>query len=172
MLIEFKGMTPKVEKAAYIAPSATICGDVVLGQDSSIWFNAVIRGEVDAIRIGDRSNVQDHAMLHADYDCPITICNGVSVGHNSIVHGATIEDDVIVGMGAQVLNGAVVGRGSFIAAGALVKEGQIIPERSLVVGIPGKIVKTFTEEEVDRQRENARVYVEDAHEYAQSKVWE
>ena len=123
MLIEFKGMAPDVTQAVYIAENATICGDVTLGKDSSVWFNAVIRAEVAPISVGKMSNVQDHTMLHADYDCPIRIGSRVSIGHSAIIHGATIEDRVIVGMGAIVMNGAVIGEGSIIAAGALVKEG-------------------------------------------------
>lgn len=170
MLIEFKGMKPDVSKAAFIAENATISGDVILGENSSVWFGAVIRGEVDSIRIGNESNVQDNVMLHSDYDCPIVIGNRVSVGHNAIVHGATIEDDVIVGMHATVMDGARVGRGSLIAAGALVKEHEIIPERSLVVGVPGKIVRTLDELAYERNLANAKVYVEDAKEYAKSPI--
>ena len=114
MLIEFKGMVPDVSQAAYIAENATICGDVTLGKDSSVWFNAVIRAEVAPINVGEMSNVQDHTMLHADYDCPIRIGSRVSIGHSAIIHGATIEDRVIVGMGAIVMNGAVIGEGSII----------------------------------------------------------
>ena len=109
MLVEFKGMFPDVEKAAFIAPNAAICGDVAMDEGSSVWFSAVIRGEVAPIRIGKNSNVQDNAMLHSDYDCPVTLGDRVSVGHNAIVHGATIEDDVTVGMHATVMNGAVIG---------------------------------------------------------------
>ena len=144
MLIEFKGMAPDVSQAAYIAENATICGDVTLGKDSSVWFNAVIRAEVAPISVGEMSNVQDHTMLHADYDCPIRIGSRVSIGHSAIIHGATIEDRVIVGMGAIVMNGAVIGEGSIIAAGALVKEGTIIPPYSLVAGVPGVVKKTLT----------------------------
>ena len=126
VLIEFKGMVPDVSQAAYIAENATICGDVTLGKDSSVWFNAVIRAEVAPINVGEMSYVQDHTMLHADYDCPYRIGSRVSIGHSAIIHGATIEDRVIVGMGAIVMNGAVIGEGSFIAAGALVKEGTVI----------------------------------------------
>lgn len=122
MLIEFKGMAPDVSQAAYIAENATICGDVTLGKDSSVWFNAVIRAEVASVSVGEMSNVQDHTMLHADYDCPIRIGSRVSIGHSAIIHGATIEDRVIVGMGAIVMNGAVIGEGSIIAAGALARK--------------------------------------------------
>ena len=137
MLVEFKGMFPDVEKAAFIAPNAAICGDVAMDEGSSVWFSAVIRGEVAPIRIGKNSNVQDNAMLHSDYDCPVTLGDRVSVGHNAIVHGATIEDDVTVGMHATVMNGAVIGAGSMVAAGALVKERSVIPPCSLVVGVQG-----------------------------------
>ena len=150
MIIEFKGMRPDVEKAEFIADSATLSGDIHLAENTSVWFG----------------NVQDNAMLHADYDLPITIGERVSVGHNAIVHGATIEDDVIVGMHATVMNGAHVGRGSIIAAGALVKERAVIPERSLVAGVPGVVKRTFTEEELQRQKKNAAVYIDDASEYA------
>ena len=134
MIIEFKGMRPDVEKATFIAESATLSGDIHLAENTSVWFGASVRAEVASIIIGRDSNVQDNAMLHADYDLPVTIGERVSVGHNAIVHGATIEDDVIVGMHATVMNGAHVGRGSIIAAGALVKEHAVIPERSLVAG--------------------------------------
>ena len=147
MIIEFKGMRPDVEKATFIADSATLSGDIHLAENTSVWFGASVRAEVASITIGRDSNVQDNAMLHADYDLPITIGERVSVGHSAIVHGATIEDDVIVGMHATVMNGAHVGRGSIIAAGALVKEHAVIPECSLVAGVPGVVKRTFTEEE-------------------------
>lgn len=169
MIIEFKGMRPDIEKTAYIADSATISGDVTLGKDSSVWFNAVIRAEVAPITIGAMSNIQDHTMLHADYDCPIRIGDRVSIGHSAIVHGATIEDRVIVGMGAIVMNGAVVGEGSIIAAGALVKEGMVVPPYSLVAGIPGVIKKTFTPGERP-QENNDEVYTSDAYAYAEAKI--
>lgn len=137
-------MAPDVSQAAYIAENATICGDVTLGKDSSVWFNAVIRAEVASVSVGEMSNVQDHTMLHADYDCPIRIGSRVSIGHSAIIHGATIEDRVIVGMGAIVMNGALIGEGSIIAAGALVKEGTVIPPYSLVAGVPGVVKKTLT----------------------------
>ena len=160
MIIEFKGMRPDVEKATFIADSATLSGDIHLAENTSVWFGASVRAEVASITIGRDSNVQDNAMLHADYDLPITIGERVSVGHNAIVH------DVIVGMHATVMNGAHVGRGSIIAAGALVKEHAVIPERSLVAGVPGVVKRTFTEEELQRQKKNAAVYTDDASEYA------
>ena len=165
MIIEFKGMRPDIDKAAYIAENATISGDVTLGENSSVWFNAVMRAEVAPIIVGALSNVQDHVMLHADYDCPVTIGNRVSIGHSAIVHGATIEDRVIVGMGAIVMNGAVIGEGSIIAAGALVKEGMVVPPYSLVAGVPGVVKKTF-EPGQRPQEHNDEVCTDDAFAYA------
>ena len=165
MIIEFKGMRPDIDKAAYIAENATISGDVTLGENSSVWFNAVMRAEVAPITIGALSNVQDHVMLHADYDCPVTIGERVSIGHSAIVHGATIEDRVIVGMGAIVMNGAVIGEGSIIAAGALVKEGMVVPPYSLVAGVPG-VVKKTVEPGQRPQENNDEVYTDDAFAYA------
>ena len=165
MIIEFKGMRPDIDKAAYIAENATISGDVTLGENSSVWFNAVMRAEVAPITIGALSNVQDHVMLHADYDCPVTVGERVSIGHSAIVHGATIEDRVIVGMGAIVMNGAVIGEGSIIAAGALVKEGMVVPPYSLVAGVPGVVKKTF-EPGQRPQENNDEVYTDDAFAYA------
>ena len=167
MIIEFKGMRPDIEKAAYIAENATISGDVALGEGSSVWFNAVMRAEVASITVGALSNVQDYVMLHADYDCPVVIGDRVSIGHGAIVHGATIEDRVIVGMGAIVMNGAVVGEGSIIAAGALVTEGMVGPPYSLVAGVPGVVKKTF-EPGQRPQENNDEVYTADALAYAEA----
>lgn len=154
MIIEFKGMRPDVEKSYVHRRQRHAFRDIHLAENTSVWFGASVRAEVASITIGRDSNVQDNAMLHADYDLPITIGERVSVGRNAIVHGATIEDDVIVGMHATVMNGAHVGRGSIIAAGAL------------VAGVPGVVKRTFTEEELQRQKKNAAVYTDDVSEYA------
>lgn len=166
MIIGYKGMIPDVAQAAFVAENATLVGDVSMGEGSSAWFGAVIRGDMAPIVIGERSNVQDNAVLHVDADCPLNIGNGVTVGHGAILHGATIEDDVLIGMHATVLNGAVVGEGSLVAAGALVKEHAVIPPRSLVVGVPGKVVRTLDEDHVRHNRANSEQYVEDARRYA------
>lgn len=166
MIVEYKGMEPDTAQAAFVAGTATVSGDVVLGEESSVWFGAVIRGEVDSIRIGGKSNIQDNATLHSDHGCPVIIGERVSVGHNAVVHGAVVEDGCLIGMHATVLNGARIGAGSLVAAGALVKEGELIPERSLVVGVPGKVVRTLDDETVAHAAENAQVYVDDAKEYA------
>ncbi|WP_350454291.1 gamma carbonic anhydrase family protein [Slackia heliotrinireducens] len=169
MIIEYKGMRPDVRQAAYVAENATVSGDVHLGKDSSVWFGAVIRAEVAPITVGDESNIQDLAMLHSYFDAPVNIGKRVTVGHSAIVHGATIEDDVIVGMGAIVMDYSVVGEGSIIAAGALVKQHQVIPPYSLVAGVPGVIKKTLTPGQRP-QEGNAEMYIEDAYEYAKSPV--
>ena len=171
MLVEFKGMFPDVEKAAFIAPNAAICGDVAMDEGSSVWFSAVIRGEVAPIRIGKNSNVQDNAMLHSDYDCPVTLGDRVSVGHNAIVHGATIEDDVTVGMHATVMNGAVIGAGSMVAAGALVKERSVIPPCSLGRGRARQGDPHARRPDGGPQhRALPRSYIADAQEYARARM--
>jgi len=168
MILTINGKTPDVSEAAFVAPGSVLVGDVVLASDTSIWFNAVLRADIAPIRIGKGSNIQDNATAHVDHNHPVIIGEGVTIAHNAVIHGATIGDHVIVGMNATVLNGAVVGSGSIIAAGALVKEGAVIPERSLVVGIPGKVVKTFGEDEIEYQLVNALEYIEAAKEYARS----
>ena len=150
---------PVVHPDAWVAPGAVLAGDVELGSESSVWYNAVLRGDGDAIRIGARSNLQDLVACHVDEGMPLILGEGVSVGHGAVLHGCTIGDDVLVGMHATVLNGATVGAGSLIAAGALVAEGADIPPRSLVVGVPGRVVRTLDDAAVERLRENARTYV-------------
>lgn len=147
---------------AYIAPSAVVVGDVTLGEDSSVWFNAVIRGDTEAIRIGNRTNVQDGAILHADEGLPCVLGDDVTVGHAAVVHGAIVGDRVIVGIKSVVLNGVKVGEDSVIAAGAVVPEGMEIPPGSLVMGVPAKIRGQVSEEHRERIRFAAAHYVENA----------
>lgn len=168
MIIEMRGKRPDVEGALFIAPDAVISGDVHLAEDTSIWFHAVLRAEDESITIGARSNVQDHVMIHADFDLPVTVGEGVSIGHNAIVHGCTIEDDVLIGMGATVMNGAVIGKGSVVAAGALVLQGTVIPPYSVVAGVPGKVKKTISEEVAATNRRNNNIYLKDARDYAEA----
>jgi carbonic anhydrase/acetyltransferase-like protein (isoleucine patch superfamily) len=129
----------QIARSAFLAPGTTVLGDVTVGEQSSIWFGSVVRGDTEAIRIGAGSNIQDLSVLHADPGFPCTIGDGVTVGHGAIVHGATVENDVLIGMRAVVLNGAVIGRGSLIAAGAVVTEGMSIPPGSIVAGLPAKV---------------------------------
>ena len=145
---------------AYIHPAAIVCGDVTLGDRVSVWPTAVIRGDTASIVIGDDSNVQDGTIVHVDHGVPTTIGRRVAIGHRAIVHGATIEDDCLIAMGAILLNNVHVGSGSIIGAGAVCREGMVIPPRSLVLGVPGKVVRQTTDEEVERIRKTVQAYIE------------
>ena len=170
MIVSIDGHTPDVSKAAFVAENATVCGNVVAGEDSSIWFGAVLRAEGEPLRIGARTNIQDNVTVHIDNGFPVTIGNEVTVGHNAVVHGCTVEDGVLVGMGSTVLNGAVIGEGSVVAAGALVLEGAVVPPNSLVAGVPAKVKKTFTPEEVEeRISYYTPMYVNEAKQYAAAR---
>ena len=149
---------PVVAASAWLAPGATLIGDVHLHDDASIWYSAVLRADSDRIDIGSGSNVQDGSVVHADPGFPVVVGADVSVGHRAILHGCLIEDEVLIGMGAIVMNGARIGTGSLVAAGALVPEGVQIPPRSLVAGIPGKVRRDITDEEHERILATARTY--------------
>jgi carbonic anhydrase/acetyltransferase-like protein (isoleucine patch superfamily) len=157
---------PQTQTANWIAPGSVVVGDVKLGDRSSVWFGAVMRGDSESIAVGDDTNLQDHVVLHADPGFPCRIGNRVTVGHGAIVHGATVEDDVMVGMRATILNGAVIGEGSIVAAGALVTEGKVFPPRSLIVGVPARSLRQVTAEEAERQARGWKHYVELAATYA------
>ncbi len=160
MIRPFKSVTPRVDPSAYVDVSAQVIGDVVIGPESSVWMNVVIRGDVNAIRIGRRSNIQDLTMVHVMRDThPTTIGDEVTIGHSAVIHGTTIEDRVLIGMGAILLNGVHIGHDSIIAAGSLVTEGTRIPPRSLVMGRPGTVRRTLTEEDVASIRWYADNYV-------------
>lgn len=164
-LLPFNGVMPTVEDGAWVAPGATLIGAVTLRAGASVWFGSVVRGDGDSIEIGEDSNIQDGCVLHADPGLPLRMGSGVSVGHGAIVHGCTVEDDVLVGMGARVLNGARIGRGCLIAAGAVVLEGTEVPPGSLVAGVPGKVRRELSDDELERVRENARSYVRRRQQY-------
>jgi carbonic anhydrase/acetyltransferase-like protein (isoleucine patch superfamily) len=134
-----------IDPTVYIAHGAVVLGDVHIGKDSSVWFNSVLRGDTDTITIGESTNIQDLSMIHADLGIPCLIGNRVTVGHRAILHGCTVEDDCLIGMGAVLLNGARIGRGSVIGAAALVLEGTVIPPESLVLGFPAKVVRQVDE---------------------------
>ncbi len=130
-----------IPDTVFVADGARVTGDVRLGDQVSIWFNAVLRGDINFIQIGDRTNIQDNCVCHLENDIPCIVGSDVTVGHNAILHGCTVEDGCLIGMGAIVLNGARIGKGSIIGAGAVVKEHMVVPPGSLVVGIPGKIIR-------------------------------
>ena len=164
-LVPFQGVQPAVDPTAYVAPNATLVGDVTVGAGASVWFGAVMRGDADHLELGARSNLQDNAVVHADEGVPAIIGEDVSIGHAAVVHGCRIEDGCLIGMNATVLNRAVVGARSLVAAGALVLEGTVIPPRSLVAGVPAKVRRELTDDEVEALANNARIYVERAKLY-------
>jgi carbonic anhydrase/acetyltransferase-like protein (isoleucine patch superfamily) len=160
MLRAYKTITPTVHPSAYVDSSAQVIGDVQVGEASSIWMNAVVRGDVNWIRIGARSNLQDGAIVHVMIGThPTTIGNDVTIGHGAIVHGCTLQDRILIGMGAILLNGVVVGADSIVAAGTLLTEGTQVPPRSLVMGSPGKVRRELTDEDVETIRAYADRYV-------------
>jgi len=150
----------------YIAPNATVLGDVTLTANVSIWFGAVVRADKDRIVIGEGSNIQDNCIVHTSKGHPVIIGSGVSVGHGAILHGCTLADRVLIGMGAIVLNGAVVGENSVVGAGAVITEGMVVPPGSVVVGVPGKIIKQASDTQKQHIVTNAKAYVDLAMEYA------
>ncbi|MGI5373817.1 gamma carbonic anhydrase family protein [Streptomyces sp. CA-251387] len=152
------GREPKIDAGAFVAPTSSVIGDVTLGAGASVWYGAVVRGDVERISVGAQSNIQDNCTLHADPGFPVSIGARVSVGHNAVVHGATVEDDCLIGMGATVLNGAVIGAGSLVAAQALVPQGMQVPPGSLVAGVPAKVKRQLTEEERQGVTLNGTMY--------------
>jgi carbonic anhydrase/acetyltransferase-like protein (isoleucine patch superfamily) len=154
----------------YIAPNAVVIGTVILEDEASVWFNTVVRGDNDVITIGARTNIQDGSVLHADAGVPLAIGPQVSVGHQATLHGCTVGEGSLIGIKAVVLNGAVIGRDCLIGANALVPEGKIIPDRSLVVGSPGRVVRAVTDDEAATMRCNADRYVRHARRYLQDLV--
>lgn len=156
---------PAVAPAAWIAPSATVIGDVRIGANASIWWNAVLRGDNDTISIGENTNIQDGSVLHTDEGVPLTLGRDITVGHMVMLHGCIVGDGSLIGIKSVVLNRAVIGRNCLIGANTLVTEGKVIPDRSLVTGSPGKIVRKLTDEEVARLLLSAEHYVENARRY-------
>lgn len=160
MLIALGSRTPRVAADAWIAPTATLIGEVTVEAGASIWYGVVIRADRERIVVGERANIQDNAVLHADPGSPAIVGAEVTVGHGAIVHGATVQAGALIGMAATVLNGAVIGAGSLVAANALVPEGTRIPARSLVAGVPARVRRELTAEESDRLRHSAEVYTQ------------
>ena len=154
-----------IDKTVFIADGAKVIGDVEIGANSSVWFNAVIRADSDKVSIGENSNVQDNAVIHTSEGFGVQIGDNVTIGHGAIVHGCTVENNVMIGMGAIVLNGAVIGENSIIGAGALVTLGKIIPAGSLAFGNHVKVVRELTDDEIKSITDNANSYVKEANEY-------
>jgi carbonic anhydrase/acetyltransferase-like protein (isoleucine patch superfamily) len=160
LLLPFGDQAPRVASSAWVAPNATLIGAVTLGENSSVFYGSVLRGDTDSITIGNDSNIQDNVSVHCDAGVPTTVGARVSVGHSAVLHGCTVEDDCLIGMGAIVLNGAVIGTGSLVAAGAVVLENTIVPPGSLVAGVPAKVRRELSTEERAGVSSNATHYVE------------
>ncbi|KJS62328.1 gamma carbonic anhydrase family protein [Streptomyces rubellomurinus] len=153
------GLTPSVDPTAFLAPNAVVVGDVTIGAGASVWYGAVLRADAGPITVGAGSNIQDNCSLHADPGFPLVVGERITVGHNAVLHGCTVEDDVLVGMSATVLNGARIGTGSLIAAGAVVPQGTVVPPGSLVAGVPAKVRRELTEEEKAGIKANGEGYL-------------
>jgi carbonic anhydrase/acetyltransferase-like protein (isoleucine patch superfamily) len=165
MIRTYKGIEPKLGDRVYVDPTAQVIGDVAIGDHSSVWMNAVVRGDVHLIRIGSHTNIQDNCVVHVFKEKhPTHIGDRVTVGHSAILHGCRVESDVLVGMGAKILNGAVIGHDSIVAAGAVIAEGTIIEPGSLVMGIPGKLRRKLSEDE----KQSIRRYAENYYEYKET----
>jgi len=165
---EVDGICPTVPESAWVADSAQVMGDVVLGEDVGIWFGVVARGDTATIRIGARTNIQDLSVLHADVGQPLTIGTGVTVGHKAVLHGCTVGDNSLIGIGAVVLNGAKIGQGCLVGAGALVTEGKEFPDGSMILGSPARVVRQLTPEQLQGLRLSADHYVANARRFQAS----
>ena len=157
--------TPQIHPSVFVAPNVTVMGNVSVGADSSLFFGAVLRAEIESVVIGERTNIQDNCILHIDGGFPLTVGNDCTIGHGAILHGCTIGDNTLVGMGAIILNGAVIGRDCIIGAGALVPQGAVIPDGTMVLGMPAKVRREVTEEEKAANTDSARRYKEEAAHY-------
>lgn len=171
MLRTFQGVTPRVADSAFIDETAVIIGDVAIGDDSSVWFHTVVRGDVHVIRIGDRTNIQDLSMLHVSHDTySLEIGNDVTVGHHVVLHGCTVSDRVLIGMGAIIMDGVVIGEDCVVGAGALVTARTIVPPKSLILGAPAKVARAVTDAELAWIRESAQNYVRYARCYREEPL--
>lgn len=164
-LVAHHGVFPRIAPSAFVADGAYLIGDVDLGAEASVWYNAVLRGDINAIRIGDRTNIQDGTIVHVTRTYPVVIGKEVTVGHQAMVHGCTIEDGALIGMSAVILDHAQVGAQALVAAGALVRQNFVVPPGTLVAGIPARIVRDLTDAELQQGRLAAGRYVQYAHSY-------
>ena len=164
-IYELDGVAPRIADTAWVADSAQVMGNVELGEQSSVWFGTVIRGDTEIIRIGARSNIQDASVLHADIGKPLTVGEDVTVGHKVMLHGCTIGDGSLIGIGAVVLNGAKIGKGCIVGAGSLVTEGKEFPDGSMIMGSPAKVVRALQPEQVEGLRLAAQGYVGNARRF-------
>jgi carbonic anhydrase/acetyltransferase-like protein (isoleucine patch superfamily) len=170
MIRTYRGIAPKVALSAYIDPSAQVIGEVTIGERSSVWPNASLRGDTGPIRVGSETSIQDNCVLHMDTGFPLTVGDRVTVGHSVTLHGCTIEDDTLIGIGSTILNGARIGKGAVVAAGSLVPEGMEVPPSTLVMGVPAKPRRGVTPEEQARFGEGVAHYVEKARLYREEQT--
>lgn len=164
-IYELDGETPRVAETAWVADSAQVMGKVTLGEDSSVWFGAVLRGDSDSLTVGRGSNVQDGSVLHADAGVPLVVGENVTIGHKVMLHGCTIGDETLIGIGAVVLNGARIGKNCLVGAGALVTEGKEFPDGSMIIGSPAKAVRQLTPEQIEGLRRSALHYSQNARRF-------
>ena len=164
-IYELDGLVPQIAESAWVADTAQVIGDVTLGEDVSIWFGSVLRGDTDNLQVGAGSNIQDASVLHADPGKPLVVGERVSVGHHVTLHGCTIGDGSLIGIGAVVLNGAKIGKNCLVGAGALVTEGKEFPDGSMIIGSPAKAVRELSPEQIERLRENAQHYIDNVRRY-------
>jgi carbonic anhydrase/acetyltransferase-like protein (isoleucine patch superfamily) len=165
MILKFKNFYPDIHANAWVAPSADLIGNIEIGEDSSVWFGCVIRSDVNEVRIGKNTNIQDLSCIHTDTNTKTIIGDNVTVGHKVMLHGCTIEDNCLIGMSATILDNAVIGEGSIVGANSLVTAGKVFPPRSMIMGSPAKVVKELTQEDVDKLIAHAKHYVDYKNDY-------
>lgn len=169
MIKKFRGKYPLIPKSCYYSESVDIIGDVELGEEVNIWFGTVIRGDMNYIKVGDRTNIQDNCTIHVTTDiAPTIIGSGVTIGHNAIIHGCTIEDNCLIGMGSIIMDEAIIGEGSLIGSGSVIPPNLIIPPRSLVIGLPAKVVRKVSSHESEEIKKRSQQYIDLANEYKKS----
>ena len=165
MIYEFENNTPKLHKDSWAASNAVLIGKVILEKNSNVWFNVVLRGDIEPITIGEGSNVQDGSVFHTDPGCPVILGKNITVGHMVMLHGCEIDSDTLIGIGSTILNKTKIGKNCIIGANTLIPENKTIPDRSLVLGSPGKVIRQVTDKEVEEIKENAKHYVENYKKY-------
>jgi carbonic anhydrase/acetyltransferase-like protein (isoleucine patch superfamily) len=158
MIYDFENNTPTLDKDSWVASNAVLIGKVILKKDANVWFNVVLRGDIEPITIGEGSNVQDGSVFHTDPGCPLTLGKNVTIGHMVMLHGCQVDDDTLIGIGSTILNKTKIGKNCIIGANTLIPENKVIPDRSLVIGSPGKVIRQVTEKEIKEIKENALHY--------------
>ena len=165
MIYEFENNTPTMHKDSWVASDAVLIGKVILKKNANIWFNVVLRGDIEPITIGEGSNVQDGSVFHTDPGCPLILGKNVTVGHMVMLHGCTVSDNTLIGIGSTVLNKTKIGRNCIIGANTLIPENKIIPDNSLILGSPGKVIREVTKKEIEEIKDNAKHYVDNYKRY-------